>query len=217
MRMIMDYQEIAAQLRRPAGKLGIGVSEQMNIFNKEINTRAIGLLDVGKDEKVLEIGMGNGMFCSEILRYHDSATYSGCDHSELMVREAFARNREWTEKGRADFFLAEVSKLPFPDGYFSRVFTVNTIYFWDDPLQGLCEIKRVLACNGLAVIGIRTKASMVSKPYVQDNFRLFDEPDLAGLLEAAGFRHVETILERHPENGDGSAKKLDSLFGLGRK
>lgn len=39
--------------------------------------------------------------------------------------------------------LGDVSHLPFPETTFDRVFTINTIYFWPDALQGLTEIHRV--------------------------------------------------------------------------
>jgi SAM-dependent methyltransferase len=217
-RRIMDNQSIAAQLKKPAGKLGVGIGEQMNSFNKEINIRAIGLLELDQDEDILEIGMGNGMFCKEILRCHKSVTYTGCDYSEIMVQEAFLINQEWTENGRAEFHLAEASNLPFPDDYFSRVLTVNTLYFWEDPLKELEEIRRVMTNDGLAVIGIRTRASMIGRPYVNEEFRLFEESDLSCLLQAAGFQEVDTKLERYQANKPhGYPKKLDSLFGLCRK
>jgi SAM-dependent methyltransferase len=50
--------------------------------------------------------------------------------------------------------------LPFADGSFDRVLTINTVYFWPDLPTALTEVGRVLAAGGLLAIGIRDPSAM---------------------------------------------------------
>lgn len=195
----MDYQLLAAQLRKPAGEFGKEVGEQMNVSNKYINQRTIQLLGIGEHDKVLEIGMGNGFFCGEVLACHPSVTYAGCDYSELMVSEATGLNRQWVDAGRAAFYMAEASSLPFADASFDKVFTVNTIYFWKSPRQELTELYRVLKPGGQLMVSIRPESDMKNLPIAPYGFTLFEGAGLKELLTKAGFSGIELLQEKEPE------------------
>ena len=87
--------------------------------------------------------------------------------------------------------LGNVCKLPFPDGVFDRVSTVNTLYFWTDPSQGIKEIRRVLKNDGMAAVGIRSKEKMETYAVTKHNFGLFSPEDVVDLMRQAGFREVQ--------------------------
>jgi SAM-dependent methyltransferase len=60
------------------------------------------------------------------------------------------------EKGLADrlFAVAGVAEaMPFLDGSVDLVVSRGSIFFWDDPVQGLKEVRRVLRPGGRAYIG----------------------------------------------------------------
>ncbi|MCC5905642.1 MAG: class I SAM-dependent methyltransferase [Balneolaceae bacterium] len=59
--------------------------------------------------------------------------YTGIDISKLMVEQASGINKEWIEERRADFILTDGKKIPFQNKQFDLVFSVNTIYFWEEP------------------------------------------------------------------------------------
>ena len=67
---------------------------------------------------------------------------------------------------------------------------INTIYFWDEPLANLKEIKRVLKSDGKLVIGIRSADKMKELPVTQYNFRLYNPEAVKDLLVKAGFTNV---------------------------
>src|SRR5439155_13118042 len=50
------------------------------------------------------------------------------------------------------FEVADVGRLPFPDGTFVAVVSSGSIKHWPDPVRGLAEIHRVLAPGGHAFI-----------------------------------------------------------------
>lgn len=70
---------IAEQLRQPHGTSGEEMGETMNKGNLKMNLGTIAALDLQPHQHILEIGMGNGFFVSEILSAHKNILYKGCD------------------------------------------------------------------------------------------------------------------------------------------
>ncbi|MES2703506.1 MAG: class I SAM-dependent methyltransferase [Bacteroidota bacterium] len=186
---------IAAQLRQPKGQHAVQVGEKMNEGNLHINLNTFGALKLRASDNILEIGMGNGFFVKNILLADDSIKYTGCDFSEAMVEEARKQNEAFTRAGQAEFYVADVNELPFNDGSFDKVFSINTIYFWDNLQVALSEIWRVLKPNGQITISVRPRSVMEHYPFVKYGFAMFTKDDLVELL--AGNRFTVTgILEK---------------------
>lgn len=191
---MVDFKLMAAQLRKPQGDFGKEVALQMNVSNDVLTLSSIAALNLSAGDKVLEIGMGNGLFCKDILQV-ENTRYTGCDFSELMVSEASGINRDFIAAGKANFVLANAADMPFADASFDKVFTINTIYFWDEPAKILSEIKRVLHENGILAIGLRTEESMKVLPFIQYGFTVYDKPKIQRLLEENGFEIIDIIVE----------------------
>lgn len=190
-----DFQLIAQQLRQPQGDMGRQMGERMNDSNAFINQLAIDHLRILPHSHILEIGMGNGFFVTAMLGQSNTLTYTGCDFSETMVDEATSRNQAFVEQGKARFQVATAAQLPFDDNTFDVVFTINTIYFWENPSEELRAIRRVLKPGGQLLIGIRAKESMKVMPFTQYGFNLYDGWEVAKLLTANGFS-VNPLIER---------------------
>ncbi|HET6769186.1 MAG TPA: class I SAM-dependent methyltransferase [Chitinophagaceae bacterium] len=183
-----DLKTVAAQLRKPHGALGKEAGEMMNKGNERMNLAAIEQLDIETNDNILEIGMGNGFFVRHILANDNSIRYDGCDFSDLMVEEAIIRNEEYVSNGQARFTWADAMDLPYRDESFNKVFTVNTIYFWDEKEIVLAEIKRVLKKDGLLIISLRSKAVMDDLPVTKYGFKTFSKTDCIELLPRHGFQ-----------------------------
>lgn len=186
----MDEQflkEVAAQLRKPEGELGDEVAEKMNEGNLEMNLRTIEWLDLTDNMEVLEIGMGNGFFVKEILHAAERVHYTGCDYSEDMIRLANQINEQYTENGQAEFVLAKADCLQLAGQSMDRIFTVNTIYFWEDQQAVLKEFKRLLKPDGRILITIRPKSCMLNYPTTRYHFEFFEKEDVEELLVYSGF------------------------------
>jgi SAM-dependent methyltransferase len=115
----------------------------------------------------------------------------GVDLSPGVVRQAERRFREEIAAGRLRVQLGDISHLPFPDGTFDRVFTINTIYFWPDTSRGMAEIRRVLKANGKAAVGIRSREKMEQHSVTKHDFRLFSGEEVADVMRQAGFADVK--------------------------
>jgi ubiquinone/menaquinone biosynthesis C-methylase UbiE len=182
---------LASQLRKPSGRFGSLVfGRLMNRGNRRIIDGTLALLDLEPQHYVLEIGFGGGISLSLVLNHLSSGVVSGVDFSKEMVRQAERRFRREIEKGRVQIQLGDISSLPFGDGIFDRVFTINTIYFWPNAGQGISEILRVLKDAGIAAVGLRSKEKMEKYPISKYDFRLFSPQEVADLMFQTGFRNI---------------------------
>ncbi|UEG48540.1 class I SAM-dependent methyltransferase [Ferruginibacter lapsinanis] len=211
-------QERAAQLRKPTGENGIATAEWMNQGNRQMNLDTIKVLQATEGDTILEIGMGNGFFVTDILSQHNSITYTGCDFSELMITESEKINEAWIAKGLAKFFLADVASLPFANNTFNKIFTVNTIYFWDNAIAVLHEIKRVLTTGGICIIALRPKHQAEKYEFTKYGFTLYSKEDLTELLTANGFNVIKTIENKEPDlEVNGEIFPMENLIVAAKK
>jgi ubiquinone/menaquinone biosynthesis C-methylase UbiE len=192
-------KEIASQLRKPHGEHATEVGERMNKGNQEINLLAINTLNAQANDVILEIGMGNGFFVKDILSLAPAIHYIGCDFSEPMVEAAILHSKEFIDNSQAKFFLASADSLPFESPTFNKIFTVNTIYFWENPTMILDEIKRVLKPQGQLLIAIRPKAIMEQYAFTQYGFTMYTKEDLCTLLTENGFKVTQAFEEQEPD------------------
>lgn len=191
--------EMAAQLRKPIGEKGLEIGDFMNKGNGPMNLHTLAVVNPKANDRILEIGMGNGNFVSNILSLHPSIHYAGLDYSATMVEEATKNNQKWVDEKRAQFIEASMDKMPFEDGTFNKLFTINTLYFWDDPQKILQEFKRVLKENGTVLISIRPKHIMEKLPVTIHGFKHYDEAAAVNLLKNAGFKNVMVTEIKEPE------------------
>ena len=193
------FKGIAAQLRQPSGDYAIQVGEKMNEGNRHINISTIEALDLKKGDNILEIGMGNGFFVKDIVLAANTIRYTGCDYSEIMVEEATKQNEQFVKTGQVQFYLTSADHLNFKNETFDKVFSVNTIYFWDNHESIFSEIWRVLKPKGQLILSIRPRAVMEHYPFVKYGFQMFSKNELSILVAESNFKVITTIEKEEPE------------------
>jgi ubiquinone/menaquinone biosynthesis C-methylase UbiE len=153
MGMIKMIKElIDKQYEKPRGLLGRYIGEKMVRQHKPETLWTIELLNIVQGESVLELGCGAGYAMKLILDQTLVEQVVGLDLSPTIIRSATIRNKNAVNANRAKLVQANVNKLPFEDGHFDRVFSIHTIYFWDDLSETLSEIYRVLKPGGYFII-----------------------------------------------------------------
>ena len=188
---LISKKFLAAQLRQPSGLFGkFLMGDVLDRHNEKMNHFAVEMLDLQPTDRVLDIGFGGGVTIKKMLSTIDTGKIYGVDFSEVMVEQAKQKFRSAIEAGKILIEFADVRKLPFDDNTFDKICTVNTIYFWEDPLASLRSIKRVLKDGGKLVVGIRSADKMKNLPVTQYNFRLYDPEAVSDLLVDAGFNGV---------------------------
>lgn len=191
-----DLKILAQNLANPQGEKGIEIGEMMNATNIGMTLESIKTLLLEDGEKILEIGHGNAGHLKSILDKAKELKYTGIDISETMNKEAGNLNKEF--KDQAEFILYEGKKLPFEDGVFDKIFTVNTVYFWENPVDFLNEIYRVLKDSGTFVLTFGQKDFMEKLPFTAYDFRLYNNSELEELISQSHFKRMK-ISEKEEE------------------
>lgn len=192
----LDPATMAQHLGKPEGDIGRALADSMAERNWPVYEAAIRRVGLGPGEALLEIGFGNGNLVPRLLALAPGSTYTGVDFSETMVEEATAFNRTLIDAGQASFHLAPVEDMPLADASFDRAVTINTIYFWADPVRALTEIHRVLRPDGALLVSAMTPDEAAKSPFTRHGFRIYDAPQLQELHERAGFARVDVDLYR---------------------
>jgi SAM-dependent methyltransferase len=195
-----DFKQIAEQLRHPTGQDGIATAERMSVNNGGMIKKCIDHLKVKDNDQVLEIGPGGGLHVPYLLEKATHIIYTGADISDTMVALAKEQNGTFVANGVASFVQVEIKDncavLPFAGNNFDDIFTVNTLYFWDDALAQAKEICRVLKPEGTLALCFATEAFMSALPFTQYGFNLYTVEKAQTLLEAAGFKIKDVITEK---------------------
>lgn len=190
-------QFMAAQMRKPSGWFGsVILSRLLNRMNMSIVESTIARTRLEPHYHLLEIGFGGGAALALIAKRLTTGVVTGVDFSPEMVREAEHHFRHEIAIGRIRVQLGDIAALPFGPAMFDRVFSINTIYFWPDTVQGFGEIRRVLKPGGLAVVALRSRENMERVSFTQHGFRLFSPPEVLLLMRQAGFTNVNLTHER---------------------
>jgi arsenite methyltransferase len=188
---IIPRKFLADQLRQPSGLFGkFFMGNFLNKGNAKINHLTVEILDIKPTDIVLDIGFGGGVTIEEMVKTIDTGKIHGVDFSQVMVDKAKRRFKKSIQAGKVSIEFGDVSQLPFEAKTFDKVCTVNTIYFWNDPLVSLREIRRVLKKDGKLIIGIRSADKMKDLPFTQHNFKLYAPEDVKHLLVGAGFNNI---------------------------
>ncbi|MEO7975985.1 class I SAM-dependent methyltransferase [Flavobacterium sp.] len=194
--------EIASQLKLPKGEKGIEMGNMMHETNINMTRNAVQNLNISNENTILELGHGNAAHVEYILKKADDLNYYGLEMSELMFREAQQINKKNTVKKHADFLLYDGNEIPFQDNFFDKIFTVNTIYFWQNPEKMISEIYRVLKTKGIFCLTFAQESFMKQLPFTQYGFELYTTEKAENLIEKTLFKikYSETLKEKIKSN-----------------
>ncbi|MDR3024709.1 class I SAM-dependent methyltransferase [Chryseobacterium sp.] len=185
-----ELKILAQNLANPQGEKGIEIGEMMNATNIGMTLESIKTLVIDDGQHILEIGHGNAGHLKSIMSLAKNLRYTGIDISETMHNEARKLNKEF--ENQADFVLYEGKKLPFQDRTFNKIFTVNTVYFWENPVEFLNEIYRVLKDDGTFVLTFGQRDFMEKLPFTEYDFTLYNNNEMEELISKSHFKRMKT-------------------------
>ena len=140
------------QYRTPKGLIGTYIGEKMVWQHKPETLWTIELLNIQQGESVLELGCGSGYAMKLILEADNAEKVVGLDLSPAVIRSAAIRNKKALQDEKAKLVQGNVKSLPFEDNQFEKVFSIHTLYFWDELSDTVSEIYRVLKPGGDCII-----------------------------------------------------------------
>jgi SAM-dependent methyltransferase len=173
---------LRAQFGRPAGLLGHLVGRIMvrTPSNMERIRWTLSLLNVRPTDRVLEIGFGPGIAIELVSKVVRAGCVVGLDHSDVMVRQAGRRNAEAIRAGRVELRHGSVSDLPAFGRLFDRIFTINSIHFWHEPIECLKALRLALKPGGMIAVTIQPR----SRAATDETTKLIGEEVVANLARA---------------------------------
>lgn len=181
---------IGSQFGNPRGFVGKICCVIMNVINRAMYIKTAAIVENDLCHKVLDIGYGNGYLLRRLDKSQKLDLY-GIDISKDMLEVATKRNEKAQKQGRLHLEVGDCCNLRYEDGSFDVVTSINTVYFWEDTVKGLSEIKRVLASNGYFINVVYTKEWLDKLSYTKKGFKKFEQEDLVQMGETAGFNSVE--------------------------
>lgn len=185
---------IARQLAHPSGLVGrMFTARWLNKANARMNQLTRERLAIKPEDRLLEVGFGGGDLLEQILSSTQSEFVAGVDLSVAMVRLVGRRLRSYIEAGKAEVVCGDIEALPYRDGEFTKLCSVNTIYFWRDPSMALTECRRVLRAGGQILLCFNSREDLKAWPIHKHGFRLYEVAEVESLLRVAGFTTIELV------------------------
>jgi SAM-dependent methyltransferase len=151
----------------------------------------VSLLEVQPEDRVLEVGFGPGVSIELVSRITTRGLVAGIDHSEEMVRQAERRNAEAIRRGRVVLKHGSASVPPEFDGLFDKVFTINSIHFWPNPVECLNGLRRLLKPGGRIAVTIQPR----TRESTDSTTAIIGEEIAANLLRA-GFSNCKVEIRK---------------------
>lgn len=184
---------LRAQYGRPSGFVGTIAGKIMarTRSNLERIEWTISLLGIQPKDRVLEIGFGPGISVQQVSRITREGFVAGVDHSAVMVQQATKRNSRAVREGRVELRHGSATDLPKFDQPFDKIFTINSIHFWPEPVKCLTELRSKLRPGGKIAVTLQPR----SQNATDEITRVVGE-EIAAKLAVAGFRDCRVEIKK---------------------
>jgi SAM-dependent methyltransferase len=157
---------LSKQAQKPSGWFGRLVMPRIfDIRNERLNRLVCEMLMPQLGDHILDLGCGTGKLVHIIACRTDGCIVEGLDFSETMVAIARRRNRGHISRSKAIIHMGDVNCMPFQAGSFTKICSVNTIYFWFDLPSTARKILRLLVPEGMLVLGFEDRFQIRQSEY----------------------------------------------------
>jgi cyclopropane fatty-acyl-phospholipid synthase-like methyltransferase len=106
-------------------------------------------LHIKPNDRVLEIGCGQGVAGTYVCEKLTAGFYLGVDRSEKMITAATRRNQRFIDEGKAQFLLQELENLDLGEQKFDKILAVRVRLFYSEPERARKLVEKYLAPNGM--------------------------------------------------------------------
>jgi arsenite methyltransferase len=168
-----------------------GRAEEMEDSHLPIVVPTLALMDLQPGDRLLDLGCGSGWLARRLAAQLPNGCVVGVDVSDEMIRRA-----QLASAGVANiqFSPGSAEQIPAADNSFTKVLSVESAYYWQDPQRGLREIFRVLQSGGSAWILINYYLDNPHCYQWKDHFKtpthLLSAAEWQERFTTAGFRTV---------------------------
>jgi demethylmenaquinone methyltransferase/2-methoxy-6-polyprenyl-1,4-benzoquinol methylase len=179
------------------------------IWTEEMRDEAVGMLDIDRDDRVLDVGCGTGFATAALARESDDV--HGVDQSPHQLARAFEK---FGRRGPVRFSLGDAERLPFADDSFDVVWSSGSIEYWPAPVETLRELRRVAAPGGqVLVVGPDSPDGPIRRRIAGAIMLFYDETEADRMFEAAGFDRFEHRIQRATDRSPPAITTLAAVPG----
>lgn len=114
----------------------------------------------------------------------------GIDISEDMKAQAEKRNIAAKRDKKLFLETGDCCNLSYKDNFFDAITSINTVYFWNDTIKGLSEIRRSLKKGASFYNVVYTKEWLDKLSYTDKGFKKYSPKQLVNFGRKAGFAKV---------------------------
>lgn len=188
---------LAKQLSRPSIVLGQLIFAPLwNQHNGALNDLTLQHLNLQSNDHVLEVGFGGGYLLGKMLPTLTSGSLAGVDNSKAMVKFCEKRYRPFTQSGKLALQLASAEQLPYANNRFTKVCSVNSIFYWSDARRAIGEFWRVMRETGLLILCFTSKESLATRNFSKQGLKLYEQNEVVEMMKTVGFRQVKALPAR---------------------
>ena len=119
-----------------------GRGEEMEDHHLPITAPVLPLMDLKLNDRILDLGCGSGWLCRRLARMVPEGRVVGIDIATEMLRRAQSKSGEFSN---LNFMEGAADRIPCESGSFSRIISVESAYYWQDPAASVREMFRASA------------------------------------------------------------------------
>jgi demethylmenaquinone methyltransferase/2-methoxy-6-polyprenyl-1,4-benzoquinol methylase len=162
------------------------------IWTEDQRDQALNLLDIGRDDRVLDVGCGTGFATEGLLEHVD--TVHGLDQSDGQLQRAW---NKFGRHGPVRFFRGDAERLPFKDDSFDVVWSSGSIEYWPNPVDALEEARRITKPGGkVLIVGPDYPNSSLFQKVADAIMLFYDAAEADRMFDAAGFERFEHTVQQ---------------------
>ena len=185
------------QARKPDGLFGrMVMSVIFDQGNSFLNDFVNELMSVQVDDRIIEIGFGTGKLIYRMAQQIENGLIEGVDFSKVMVSIARKRNKKNITNGKVKIIEGNFDEMPYEKESFTKACSINTLYFWPEPVQTAKKIVKILEPYGKLILAFEDIKQLQQRKLNQEVFHFYSKDEVEDLLINAGFSKNVSIVSR---------------------
>ncbi|GGF33379.1 hypothetical protein GCM10010954_35690 [Halobacillus andaensis] len=178
------------QFAKPKGWMGKAVGRFMEFENDDLADWTQSFLQINENDTILEIGFGAGGGLASLAKAYPSAELIGVDPSEAMVEMAVSKLQKIRQHQQVLLTHGPAQVIKNFNLTFDKVYAINNITFWEDPVGTLRHIHEYMNKGG--------KIALTLCPHEEgatDDTTEVLGGQLTSLLTDSGFSQIEVFIK----------------------